>query len=149
MSYHREKIKTWYDEAVRLSPKIESDLRAALKSHERVPLFISNLEKEFDKVQADRIKKGKPKFQESTLKGFVYDMVDVFAMLAKKAKDEAHASEITKILAERKRQELKDMESTEAGKPQGIYSEIEMTYLKERNSDGTNKKQGRAPKGKN
>lgn len=131
MLFYKDKVIAWYQEAIAIKP-IDAELKAALRTQERIPLFVTNLATELQKVQDLRLKKGKPLFGERTLKETVYDFVDVFIKGLVSAKNAEYEASINKIVRAQKAQELKDMESTLDGKPQGAFEEIEMEFVYDR-----------------
>ena len=117
-------VKKTYQEAIALNPKINSDLRAALKSHERMPLLFKNLAIELEKVQADRVNKWKKPFPEKTLKALIYDMVDVFIMGVEMEVKKRYQSDMERIEEEAKIKAQKDLEATASGVISGDFEEI-------------------------
>lgn len=72
------------------------DLRASLKAHERVPLFIDNLAREILKVErSDHRFKGKPLTRDEIM-GIVSDFTKTFIDSVKRQRDEAIMSEAAK-----------------------------------------------------
>lgn len=133
MLFYKNKVIGWYQEAVTLK-QIDSDLKSALRTQERVPQFIINLSSEFQKVQDYRLKKGKPMVDENTLRETVYDFVDVFIAGLVKSKELEQESMLKKLVREREIQDQKDLEATAQGKKQGIFEEIEMEFVNDRES---------------
>lgn len=119
-----ELIKKTYQEAVALNSKIPLDLRTALKSHEKIPLFFKNIAEQLEKAQDDRIKKGQKPFQESTVKSFIYDVTEMFILGVKAEADARAQSEIDRLAAKAEADRKKDLESTVAGKAQGDYADL-------------------------
>ena len=117
-------VKKTYQEAIALNPTINSDLRAALKSHERMPLLFKNLAIELEKVQADRVNKWKKPFPEKTLKALIYDMVDVFIMGVEMEVKKRYQSDMERIEEEAKIKAQKDLEATASGVISGDFEEI-------------------------
>lgn len=122
--YYRKLVEETYKEAIALNNKIPSDLRSALKSHNKIPLFLHNLALELDKLQALKQKQGKEPMAETKLKQIVYDFTDLF-IVGVKAKAEAdYQSDIQKQMLAAKAQAEKDLDATASGKVTGEYADI-------------------------
>ncbi len=67
-------VRKHYDAAVRLNKTANSELKNALRSNERVPVFIDNLAIELKKVQAYRVRTRKKPFKLEQMASLVYDM---------------------------------------------------------------------------
>lgn len=76
-----------FQEYVQLA-QIPEDLKRALRSHERVPLFIDNMASEFQKVpfHVDR----------ETIKKTVYDFTEIFLRNVMRVADERAMSDLAK-----------------------------------------------------
>lgn len=122
--YYLELVKKTYQEAIALNPKINSGLKTALKSQERMPLFLKNLAIELEKVQENRNRKGKLHYSEKAIKDTIYDMVDVFIMGVEMENKARMESQLQKRLAEQEAQKKKDLEDTASGKVSGEYEEL-------------------------
>jgi hypothetical protein len=122
--HYKKLVLDSYQEAVRLHPTANSELKASLKAHERVPQFIDNMCKELDKVQTMAIaKRGKP-YSEKHIKEIVYDMTNVFIMGVEEVARKRYESEARKYLEQRQAQERADLESSASGKLQGEYVDL-------------------------
>lgn len=122
--YYRRLVEETYKEAIALNNKIPSDLRSALKSHNKIPLFLHNLALELDKLQTLKQKQGKEPIAETKLKQIVYDFTDLF-ITGVKAKAEAdYQSDIQKQMLAAKAQAEKDIDATASGKVSGDYADI-------------------------
>lgn len=122
--YYLELVKKTYQEAIALNPNINSGLKTALKSQERMPLFLKNLAIELEKVQENRNRKGKLHYSEKAIKDTIYDMVDVFIMGVEMENKARMESQLQKRLAEQEAQKKKDLEDTASGKVSGEYEEL-------------------------
>lgn len=123
MHYKKLVIES-YQEAVRLHPTANSELKAALKAHERVPLFVENMCKELDKVQAKAIaKRGRP-YNEKHIKELVYDMTNLFINGVEEVARKRYESEAKKYLEQKQAQERADLEASASGKLQGEYVDL-------------------------
>lgn len=98
----REMVLSDYRERVSLNPNIPGELRSALKTHERVPVFVDNLCKEIAKF--DRLPK-KIKIDRMKLKKLVYDMTDMFCLAVKSEADNRYKSDIEKAIMRRDSEE--------------------------------------------
>jgi len=107
-----------------LSIDIDSDLRRALKSHERVPKFIANLSEEFTKLAAHRIKIGKPLPSDKHLESLVQDFTHVFIAGIKNDAEKRYESDIKKMLRKSEQDSRDDLESTIAGNASGDYADL-------------------------
>ena len=116
-------VKKTYQEAIALK-QIPSDLKVALKSHERIPLMFKNLAAELDKVQAWRLIKKKKPISEKILKDVIYDMVDIFIAGVEMEAKKRYESDLAKAASEAEAQKAKDLDATASGKVSGEYQEI-------------------------
>ncbi len=119
-----ELVRKTYQEAIALNRNINSDLRTALKSHERMPLLFQNLALELEKVQALQVSKGKPPVSEKTMKSLIYDMTDMFISGVEaeaKSRYETDAQKAMKAIAAQK---VKDITETAAGNVSGDFEDI-------------------------
>lgn len=119
-----EFVKKTYQEAVALNSRIPLDLKTALKSHEKIPLFFKNIAEELEKAQAERTAKGQKPFSEKTIKDFIYDVTEMFIMGIKAEADARAQSEIDRLAKQAEADRKKDLESTIAGKPAGDYADV-------------------------
>lgn len=100
----RQMVITDYQERVAMRDDIPSELKRALKSHERVPLFVDNLTREINKIPEARAKakiRRAFKMDRMKLKNIVYDLTDIFinnvkAMAEQKAMSEAEQERLRK-----------------------------------------------------
>lgn len=132
MNWYKDRVRKWYQEALALNKDVNSDLKRALKAHERVPNFIDNLSVEFSKVQVQRSREGKSPLSEKTLQQSTYDMVETFITGLKNSYDKAAESEAKKLARERAVQYQKDLEATADGKPSGDFQELEIQDVNDR-----------------
>lgn len=123
MNYHKL-IKESYIEAIALDQTIPLDLRSALRSHERMPLFLDNLAKQLAGAQANRIKSNKDALHEAQIKSIVYDFTKIFIDGVKREAENRYKSDVKKQLEMAQAQMLKDLDATASGKISGEYQEI-------------------------
>ena len=116
-------MRNTYQEAIALK-QMPSDLRLALKSQERMPLFLENLAKELEIIQADRLKKNKKLYQEKTIKDTIYDFVDIFISTVETEAQNRIKTDMQKMIDKQKEDERKDLEKTANGQVSGDYEEI-------------------------
>lgn len=116
-------VKKTYQEAIALK-QIPSDLRIALKFHERMPLMFKNLALELDKLQTGRILKKKKPFTEKIIKDVIYDMVDIFISGVELEAKSRYESDLAKAAAAAEAQKAKDIDATASGTVSGEYQEI-------------------------
>lgn len=116
-------VRNTYQEAIALK-QMPSDLRIALKSQERMPLFLENLAKELEIIQADRLKKNQKLYQEKTIKDTIYDFVDMFIHTVEAEAQNRMKSDMQKMIDKQKEDERKDLEKTAGGEVSGDYEEI-------------------------
>lgn len=121
---YRDLVLKSYQEAVQLHPTANSDLKRALKSHERVPLFINNLCKEIEKAQEYRLRTKKKKYLESTIKSLVYDMTNVFISGIEMEAKQRYESDMQKMIREQEARAKQDLESSASGKLTGEYADL-------------------------
>jgi hypothetical protein len=114
----RHLITCDYQEAVSLLPGVPTELRKALKTHQRVPVFIDNLTKQIaalpKHLRPDRLK----------LKRVVYDMTNLFVMNVKRQAEERHMSDLAKKVALDAAQRAADLAEASKGNFQGHYGEL-------------------------
>lgn len=122
--YYKTKSVEYYKEACKLNLSINSDLKQALKTNERVPIFIDNMAKQFSLIQKMRLKKGKPLLDDFKLKKLVYDLTDVFLISIQKETEKRIESDVQKKLKEQKLQAQKDLEETVNGNISGDFKEF-------------------------
>lgn len=91
----REMVIADFQERVRMNPDIPDDLKQALKTNDRVPMFVDNLVAEISRF--DRLPK-KVNVDRMKLKDLVYSMTDFFCFALKKYKDEQGMSDIQKLM---------------------------------------------------
>ncbi len=133
----RHLITSDYQEAINLLPGVPSELRKALKTHQRVPIFVDNLFKQISRLP--------PHLKPTRLriKQIVYDMTNVFVTNVKRQVDEKHLSDLAKAAEKKKAQDIKDLASTVDGNPQGDYQELsEERVIQLRERDGEDKTAG-------
>lgn len=119
-----ELVRKTYQEAIALNRNISSDLRIALKSHERMPLLFQNLATELEKVQALQLSKGKPPVSEKTMKSLIYDVTDMFISGVEAEAKSRYESDAQKMLKAQALQAQKDIENTASGNVSGDFEEI-------------------------
>jgi len=119
-----ELVKKTYQEAVALNPRIPLDLKTALKSHEKIPLFFKNIAQELEKAQDDRLKKNQKPFSEKTIKEFIYDVTEIFVLGVKAEADARAQSEIERLARKAEADKKADLESTIKGEAKGDYAEV-------------------------
>jgi hypothetical protein len=122
--FYFELIKKTYHEAVLLNSKIPGDLKTALKSHEKIPLFFKSIAQELEKAQNDRLAKNQKPFSEKTIKDFIYDVTEIFIIGIKAEADARAQSEIDRLAAKAETDRKKDLEATIGGKAQGDYADV-------------------------
>lgn len=99
------KIRQYYHEAVRLADA-PSDLKDALKSHERVPVFVDNLADQFRQIQEKRLKP----IEEKHIREIVYEMTDLFIASVKAQAEERYQTQAQKTLRDLKFSEQQNPE---------------------------------------
>jgi hypothetical protein len=119
-----ELVKKTYHEAVMLNQKIPSDLKTALKSHEKIPLFFKSISQELEKAQNERLAKNQKPFHEKTIKDFIYDVTEIFIVGIKAEADARAQSEIERLASKAEADRKKDLEATISGKAQGDYADV-------------------------
>lgn len=129
-------IRQDYQEAVRLLPGIPEELRASLKTNERVPIFLDNLTNEISKLPAHI----RP--QRLKIKQIVYEITNTFVLNVKRAADEKHLSDIAKNAKIAENQARLDLEATASGHSQGEYEDLGIQAV-DRNG-GTNDRGSKA-----
>lgn len=123
MHYKNLVLKS-YEEAVQLHPTAPSDLKRALKAHERVPSFITNLCVEIERVQDLTMRTKQKKFSDKLIKELVYDMTNMFIAGVESEAKARYESDVAKTLRESQAQSKKDLESSATGKLSGEYKDL-------------------------
>ena len=117
-------VKKTYQEAISLNSSISSDLRHALRAHERMPLMFNNLAKELQNVQDLRLRQNKKLIDEKTLKNVVYDFTNIFIAGVEAEAKSRYESDIQRLAAEAEAQKKADLDATASGKTSGDYIDI-------------------------
>lgn len=123
----KSRVRTWFNEAVKLHPTAPSDLKDKLlninrEKHPRLDLFLERLCLEF--AQADKICVGRGLvLQEKTMQDTVYDMTDFFIKLLMKEAGEMYASDLDKAAERAKADAIKQAEDFLAGGKDNEYAE--------------------------
>ncbi len=119
---------------------MDSGLRRALKSHERVPRFIDNLSDEFTKLASHRLKVGKPLPADKHLESLVKDFTLVFIKGIQNKAEQSYESEIKRAMRKQAQDSMADLENTIAGNASGDYADVlkegGVTSLDSRDYDG-------------
>ena len=123
MEYH-SKVKGWFFEAVRTKIDIDPELRDLLlnRTNPKIENFLNHLDQQVKGAQAKLLRKGKS-VKPDTIKGFIFELTDFFIKNLETEAKRRHESDLARLAREAKEQEIKDMESTLAGKPSGIFEE--------------------------
>lgn len=119
-----ELVRKTYQEAIALNRNINSDLRSALRSHERMPLLFQNLALELEKVQALQLSKGKPPVTEKTMKSLIYDVTDMFISGVEAEAKARYESDAQRVLKAKQEQAQNDIENTASGNVSGEFQSI-------------------------
>lgn len=122
--YYLKLVEDSYKEAIALMPDIPLDLRTALKSHNKIPLFLHNLAKQLDQTQATRINKSKAKLADQQIKEIVYDYAKIFIQGVVAEANARQQSDVQKHLLAAQEQAKKDLDLTASGKVSGEYEDI-------------------------
>jgi hypothetical protein len=109
--FYKKLVREAYNEAVKLHPTANQELKHSLNSNERVPKFIDDIANEIAKVQDVMIAKGADKIKDETIKGLVYDMTNMFIQSVEKRAEFMHMSEAQKMLIKQKQDYQKDLET--------------------------------------
>lgn len=119
-----KKIREYYQQAVALHPTAHSDLKKALKTHERVPKFIDNLFFEIMKVQDQRVISGKKQYADKHIQDLVYDMTNLFITGLEHQYKEREKSELAKTAEKAKQDYQSDLDKSASGKMHGEFEEL-------------------------
>lgn len=122
--FYSKFIRDTYNEAVRLHPSINSELKLALKSHERVPTFVDALAKEVEQVQNVMLSTGKEKIKEDTIKHLVYDLTNLFITGIEKQAEIRQESDVKRMLREQAVSYAKDLDESADGNLKGDFADI-------------------------
>ena len=107
----RSQVKTWFTEAVRLNTEAPQELKdVLLRGHPNLDNFLNNIEKQL--VEADAIlqKRGKVVKLE-TLKGFVYDMTNLFLKGFEGEAKRRYESDLERLRREAEQNAVKEMDA--------------------------------------
>lgn len=105
MTTLRDQIISDYQERVALKGDIPSELKRALKTHERVPLFIDNLVAQINRFPKNRVRGGKLvpyQLDRNKLKMLVYSMTDIFIQGVQNTAESRYRSDLAKEAAKNK-----------------------------------------------
>lgn len=122
--FYSKFIRDTYNEAVRLHPSINSELKLALKSHERVPTFVDALAKEVEQVQNVMLSTGKEKIKDDTIKHLVYDLTNLFITGIEKQAELRQESDVKRMLREQAVSYKKDLDESADGNLKGDFADI-------------------------
>lgn len=122
--YYKKLVEQAYQEALALNKNVNAELRAALRSHERMPLFLSNLAKNLEDLQASRRGLNRYIYPENQLRQIVYDFTEVFISGVVAEAESRYRSEVQKQMLAQQAQANKDLEATASGKVSGDFEEI-------------------------
>src|SRR3990172_5198299 len=104
MSDLRRLIQQDYREAVAFT-KMPDDLRRALKTHERIPAFLTNLERELSSHKVTKF------LSRTKIKRIVYDLTAMFIKNAERVVNERMMSDAARWAIEKKASERKELET--------------------------------------
>lgn len=117
-------VRKTYQEAIALKTDIPSDLRTALRAHERMPLLFQNLALEIERAQDLQNRKGKAHYSDKTIKGLIYDVIDIFIAGVVSEATRRYETDAEKYLRFKEEKEAQDLKDTAAGNPTGDYKDI-------------------------
>lgn len=130
--FYLERVRSAYNEAVRLHPTATSDLKTALKTNERVPIFIDKLAVELQKLANFRDKRGKPPISDKHIKDVVYDMVDVFIKSLEAEAKMKYESDLDKRAREAEASNKREIERASRGEMTGDFADMGLTAVDQR-----------------
>lgn len=122
--FYTQKVREYYDQAVKLHPSAPTELKHSLRSNEMVPSFIDNLAIEIQKVQDMRLKKDKSPFPDKVIQETVYDMTNIFIANLERLASERMMSDLDKAAIKAKADYQKDLEASASGKLTGEFEEL-------------------------
>lgn len=122
--YYKKFVRETYDEAIRLHPTINSELRLALKSNERVPAFVDYLADEIAHAQDVMLSTGREKIKDETIKGLVYDLTNLFIQGVEKQAKERMESDAQKMLRKQAEDYKRDLEESSQGNLKGDFADL-------------------------
>jgi len=120
-------IRAAYKNKIDSDLKVNPELRRALKTNERVPVFIDNLAAEISRTNIIRSKRGKPIVTKSEITWIVESMTDVFLAGLESMAKERVKSDLKKAEDLAKIKAKKDVEDTLAGKETDLTEELGIT----------------------
>lgn len=104
--------------------QIPADVKSGILSHERKELFLSNVRKQINEIRATRLRLGKRPFEDSEYIWMIESMTEMFVGASIKFYEDRAKSSAEKTRIKTEIDDVNDMESTLAGKPQGDYADI-------------------------
>lgn len=131
MFYHTL-VRTTYAEAVRLHPTASADLKQALKTNERVPLFIDNLAKQIGMIADKRASVGRNPPNLKHIKEIVYDMVNVMIVSLEREAAERRESDASKMLRKIENDKIKEFENASNGVMTGDFADMGIQPIEDR-----------------
>ena len=122
--FYQKFIRDTYNEAVRLHPSINSELKLALKSNERVPTFVDALAKEVEHVQDVMLASGKEKIKDETIKHLVYDLTNLFITGIENQYTIRQETDAARLLRQQAASYQRDLDSSAEGNLKGDFADI-------------------------
>lgn len=117
-------IKKWFEEAVRLNPECEDELKRKLLrfDHPLIERFFGELRKQIEQGQRLCEQRGLV-LRESTMQEAVYDMTAMFVLGIKGRAKLMYESDLAKAAREAEAQQVQEFEDVLSGNPTGEFLE--------------------------
>lgn len=131
---YRPLVQRTYAAKIASMLEIPSELRHALKAHERLPTFMQRVALELAQVQDLRATKGKPPVSEATIVATICDMTEVFISSVLMEASRKRETDLARIAREAEAQYQRELEQTAAGKPTGEFEEAGLAIVEQRGS---------------
>ena len=104
--------------------EMPGDVKSGVLSHERKEVFLTNVRKQINEIRKKRLMLGKRPLEDAEYIWIVESMTEMFVGASKLMFDERVKSDAEKTRLKKEADEIKDIESTLAGKPSGDYADI-------------------------
>lgn len=114
---------------------IDEALRMSIRRGDRFRNLIASLVGELNKAAKVVYKRRKVHLKQETLDDTVKDFVQCLIRSVIFEGDRSVESQAAKTLREEKKQEIQDMENTLDGKPSGVFEELGVEIVKDREED--------------
>jgi hypothetical protein len=129
---YRPLVQRTYASKIASMLEIPSELRRALKAHERLPTFMERVALELAQVQDLRVTKGKAPVSEATIVATICDMTEVFISSVLMEANRKRETDLARVAREAELQYQRELEQTASGTPTGEFAEAGVSIVEQR-----------------